>query len=75
MRGATMQPDLYPNPVLTLSALCLVVLAFEGLSTHLAPPARAAQLRTPAGITTGGTVSCRVPGNGYKLCLTVIIGQ
>ena len=70
-----MQPDLYTKAVLTLIALCLVVLAFESLSTHLAPPARAEQLIAPSDITAADTVSCRVPGNGYKRCLPVIIGQ
>ncbi|MGB0590677.1 MAG: hypothetical protein ACPGU1_13445 [Myxococcota bacterium] len=70
-----MQPDLDTRAALILSALCVVALAFENLSAHLAPPARAEHLRTPAGIMAGDTVSCRVPGNGYKRCLPVFMGQ
>lgn len=70
-----MPPDLDTKAVLTLIALCFIVLALGSLSAHLAPPARAAQLLALAGITAGATLSCRVPGNGCERCLPVSIGQ
>jgi hypothetical protein len=70
-----MQPDLYTKAVLTIIALCLIVLAFESLSTHVAPNAHAQEVAVSAEVTAGDTVSCRVPGNGYKRCLPVIMGQ
>ena len=70
-----MQPDLYTKALLTIIALCLIVLAFESISTHVAPNAHARDLAASSEVSAADTVSCRVPGNGYKRCLPVIIGQ
>ena len=68
------QPDLYTKAVLTVIALCLVVLAWGSLEETLAPNANAQVLAGGAELK-GDTISCRIPGNGYKRCLPVIVGQ
>ena len=70
-----MQLDLYTKGILTLIALCLVVLAWDSLEEKLAPTAHAQAVALDTDISRGDTVSCRVPGNGYKRCLPVIMGQ
>ncbi len=67
-----MKPDAYTKFILTVIALCLVVLAW-GTFEQAAIPTAHAQLRTAA--ASSDTVSCNVPGKGYKKCLPVIIGQ
>ena len=70
-----MQTDRYTRCLLTLIAFCLVILTLESLSAHLAPEAHATTGIVVEGVDAKDTVSCRVPGNGYKRCLPVIIGQ
>lgn len=70
-----MKPDAYTKFILTVIALCLVVLAWDALEQAAVPTAHA-QLRTVVpDAASGDTVSCNVPGKGYKRCLPVIIGQ
>ena len=66
-----MTSDRYTQFILTLIALCLIVLAWDSLDRTMSPQAHA-QMTPEAGTAT---VTCRVPGNGYKKCMPVIIGQ
>jgi hypothetical protein len=66
-----MKPDAYTKFILTVIALCLVVLAWDTLDRTMAPEAHA-QMSPEA---SAATMTCKVPGNGYKKCMAVIIGK
>lgn len=70
-----MKPDAYTKFILTVIALCLVILAQEALVKTVAPQALAHGDAVAKALDRDALVSCHVSGKGYKKCLPVILGK